>query len=201
MSLLDRPANWCATRPLMAAVILTSVVTIPTAFNLEQRMDEKVGKNAERIEEVKDQVDDEVPGTESTTPGDDEAPSGDGTTTSTGTTEPGTPPTTQAPAIEITDEQILQVIREFCMETDCRPIFVDEREVQEGEIQNDEINDLDPDDPELQQDEIQDPPVPGPIGPVGPAGPICPAGYEPTDIRIPSVSKDRTLTARVCMKV
>lgn len=184
MSILDGFARWCASRPLLSAVIFSGLVTVPTAYGLEQRMDIRTDENAEKIEEVQDEVDDEVPDTEPTTPVDDEAPS-DGATTST--TGPGT---TQPSALEIPDERILQIITEFCRENDCRPIFVDEREtqdpeIQDPEIQNPELGNDETQDPEIQDPEIQEAPIPGPAGPSGPA---CPAGFVLRQVRIPSVS-------------
>jgi hypothetical protein len=177
--------NWCASHVLGAAVLFSGLVTIPTAYGLEQRMDAKTDANRDQIEDVAEEVDDEVPGTEPTTPVDDESPSTPGPTSTQ-------PPTTQ-PSLAISDERILQVIVEFCRENDCKPIFVDEREVQEAEGQDPEFNDPELQDPELQEGEvqeaeIQDPSIPGPIGPAGPAGPACPAGYSLRQVRIPSVS-------------
>jgi hypothetical protein len=178
--------NWCATHVLSAAVLFAAVVTIPTAFGLERRMDDRTGKNEEKIEDVQDEVDDEVPGTEPTTPVDDESPS---------SSTPDQPSSTQpAPSISISDERIIQVIAEFCRENDCRPIFVDQAEVQEPEIQDPEEDNPEHQDPELQEAEAQEPeiqesPIPGPPGPAGPA---CPSGYSLREVRIPSVS-NRTI--------
>jgi hypothetical protein len=180
--------NWCATHVLSAAVLLAAAVTIPTAWGLEQRMDAKTGENADKIEDVAEEVDDEVPGTEPTTPIDDESPAG-----STGTTKPGGSPTTQPQQISVTDEQIIRIIAEFCQENDCRPIFVDQAEVQEPEHQDPELDNPEHQEPELQEAEVQEAevqeaPIPGPTGATGKSGPACPAGYSLREVRIPSVS-------------
>jgi hypothetical protein len=174
--------NWCATHILSAAVLFAAVIVVPAAWGLEQRMDDLTGANREKIEDVQDEVDDEVPGTEPTTPVDDESPSG---------SSPVQPsPTQPAPSISISDERIIQIIAEFCQENDCRPIFVDQAEVQEPEIQDPEIQDPEIQESEVQDAESQDPeiqeaPIPGPAGPAGPA---CPSGYSLREIRISPVS-------------
>lgn len=180
MSLIDGVAKWCASRPLISAVGFSALVSVPTAYGLEQRLDEQTGENAEKIEQVEDEVDDEVPGIEPKTPSDDEAPS-DGSTTST--TGPGA-----LPPLEISDERIIQIVAEFCQENDCAQFFDDQVELQEPEIQDPEVQDPEFGNVEIQDPEIQDPSIPGPSGPPGPPGPACPAGYSLREVRIPSVS-------------
>lgn len=184
MRIINWCARWCAEHVLGAAVLFAAVITVPTAWNLEHRTD----TNAGRIEEVQEEVDDEVPGVEPTTPIDDESPS---------STEPGAPPTTTGP-LSISDEQIIQIIQEFCRQNDCRPIFADEREIQEaevqdgevqdGEVQDAEIQDGEAQEREIQEAEIQEAPIPGPPGPAGSPGQTCPADYTLREVRIPSVS-------------
>jgi hypothetical protein len=155
--------NWCATHILSAAVLFAAVIVVPVAWGLEQRMDDLTGANREKIEDVQDEVDDEVPGTEPTTPVDDESPS----------------------ELSISDERIIQVIAEFCRENDCRPIFVDQAETQDPEIQDSETQESEVQEAESQDPEIQEAPIPGPAGPAGPA---CPSGYSLREIRISPVS-------------
>jgi hypothetical protein len=60
-------------------------------------------------------------------------------------------------------------------------------EIQDLEVDDpDPFDDPDPNDPEIQDPEIQDREIQDPE--IQDSGPMCPAGYEPREVRIPSVS-------------